>query len=137
MNKGKVPYYSPDLKVKIIKEHFLEKKTYPQLSKEYKVPAKRIEKWVKKYRDAGNRFDCFFKGEYKHTTIISKSSNVPPVLYEQAGIDLDKISQICKDYPEIAQTVVDLKDLLVEKELKIKTLEEKIENVKKNLKQNS
>jgi hypothetical protein len=59
------------------------------------------------------------------------------VLYEQAGIDLDKISQICKDYPEIAQTVVDLKDLLVEKELKIKMLQEKVENVKKNLKQNS
>lgn len=60
------------------------------------------------------------------------SSKVSPIIYEQASIDLNKISQMCAMRPETAPIFHHLKDLIIEKEIENKVFREQNENKKLN-----
>jgi hypothetical protein len=123
------------LKANVVKERVEKGKSCSELSKSYNIPERNIQKWVKKFRDSDQNYTCFFNGPSKKNSIVSHTSNVPPVVYENVGIDLDMISQLCVEHPEVAETLQSLKDLVIEKELQIRVLREQVEFVKKNLNQ--
>jgi len=101
----------------------------------YNIPARNIQKWVKKFRDSGENYSCFFNGPFNKNSIVSRGSKIPPVVYENSGVDLDEISRLCMEYPDLAQTLQSLKDLVIEKDIEIRVLREQVEFVKKNLNQ--
>jgi hypothetical protein len=130
-----VKSYPPELKANIVKEHVEKGVSCSQLSKTHNIPVRNIQKWVKKFRDSGENYSCFFKSSFNKNSIVSRGSKIPPVVYENSGVDLDEISRLCMEYPELAQTLQSLKDLVIEKDMEIRVLREQVEFVKKNLNQ--
>jgi len=130
-----VKSYPPELKANVVKEHVEKGVSCSQLSKTYNIPTRNIYKWVKKFRDSGENYSCFFNGPFNKNSIVSRGSKVPPVVYENSGVDLDEISRLCMEYPDLAQTLQALKNLVIEKDMEIRVLREQVEFVKKNLNQ--
>jgi len=102
-----VTYYPPELKANVVKNRVEKGKSCSQLSKDYNIPERNVQKWVKKCRDWDENYTCFFNNSINKSSVVSHNSKVPPVIYEEASIDLDKISQLCIEYPNVAETLQD------------------------------
>jgi len=76
-----VTYYPPELKANVVKNRVEKGKNCSQLSKDYNIPERKVQKWVKKFRDWDENYTCFFNNSINKSSVVSHDSKVPPVIY--------------------------------------------------------
>jgi transposase-like protein len=126
--KGKTPRkYSTEFKLKLVKEYLETDKSYREMGIKYNMDFSVISDWVNKYKVYKDK--AFKTNQRRRYSFIADESKIPAFLREE--LELDKKDEYGDAVKELKEEIERLKSKLVERDLKIRMLNE-VSKKKKN-----
>ena len=119
--------FSTEFKIKLVKEYLETNISYPKMGAKYNLDYSVIRNWVNKYKI--HKEKAFDRKVGRKKSFIEDENKIPALLKEEIG--LDKVNKKESEDERIQRRFEELKMSMVEKDLKIKLLEEKIAAIEK------
>lgn len=119
--KGKTPRrYSTEFKLKLVKEYLETDKSYREMGFKYNMDFSVISDWVNRYKVYKDK--AFKTNQRRRYSFIADESKIPAFLREE--LELDKKDEYGDAVKELKEEIERLKSKLVERDLKIRMLNE-------------
>ena len=119
--------FSTEFKIKLVKEYLETNISYLKMAAKYNIDSAVIRNWVNKYKI--HKEKAFDRKVGRKKSFIEDENKIPALLKEEIG--LDKVKKKESEDERIQRRFEELKMSMVEKDLKIKLLEEKIAAIEK------
>jgi len=119
--------FSTEFKIKLVKEYLETNISYLKMAAKYNIDSAVIRNWVNKYKI--HKEKAFDRKVGRKKSFIEDENKIPALLKEEIG--LDKVNKKESEDERIQRRFEELKMSMVEKDLKIKLLEEKIAAIEK------
>ena len=119
--------FSTEFKIKLVKEYLETNISYLKMAAKYNIDSAVIRNWVNKYKI--HKEKAFDRKPGRKKSFIEDENKIPALLKEEIG--LNKVNKKESEDEIIQRRFEELKMSMVEKDLKIKLLEEKIAAIEK------